>query len=383
MASLVKKRGKLRWRGRVMVHGRSKTKWFPDKTKASERAAVAWEQETLEEMEREVIEEQNQNTGFSVAEWTNEYLDESKSGNSVDTYKEKRAAFKRFAEFYEIDGNFPVADISKDMCRAFLKEQNDSRSGHAANKDRKNLVSAWTWGMENLTRWDVGTVNPFQAIKKFKEIRQPRYVPPVEDFWTVYDAVKDQQDKAMLLTLLHLAARRTEVFRLKRSDLDFQNQRARIWTRKRSGGMEYDWLPMTTELSEALSDWWKARMEMNMTKDQHVFVCLHESNATMDYYGKAFRQRRFFMERICRRAGVEHFTFHAIRHLTASILFHKGYSVSHIQLVLRHKSPTTTERYLKSLGLEMVRDALESLSRTKVVKLDEVRNEKRIADAKK
>ena len=186
----------------------------------------------------------------------------------------------------------------------------------------------------------------------------------------------------MLLTFLHLAARRREVFRLKRNDLDFKNQRARIWTRKRPGGMEYDWLPMTTELSDALSAWWKVRMEMDMTKDRHIFVSMHHNNRTMDYYGKPFRQRRFFMERICKRAGVETFTFHAIRHLTASILFHKGYSVSHIQLVLRHKSPTT-ERYLKSLGLEMVRDALESLSRTKVVKLDEVRNEKRIADAKK
>ena len=147
--------------------------------------------------------------------------------------------------------------------------------------------------------------------------------------------------------------------------------------------MESDWLPMTTELSEALSSWWKVRMAMNVTNDPHVFVCLHESNATMEYFGKPFRQRRSFMKRICKRAGVDHFTFHAIRHLTASILYHNGYSVSHIQLVLRHKNPTTTERYLKSLGLEMVRDALESLSRNKVVNLDKVRNEKSMVEGKK
>ena len=149
MASLVKKRGELRWRGRVMVRGHTKTKWFPDKTKASERAAVVWEQETLNEMETEVIEEQNQSTGFSIAEWTNEYLDEVKSRNSEQTYKEKRAAFKRFIDFHEMEGDFLVTDLTKDMCRAFLKEQNDSRSGYAANKDRKNLVAAWTWGMKN------------------------------------------------------------------------------------------------------------------------------------------------------------------------------------------------------------------------------------------
>jgi hypothetical protein len=39
-----------------------------------------------------------------------------------------------------------------------------------------------------------------------------------------------------------------------------------------------------------------------------------------------------------------------------------GYSVATIQALLRHKSPGTTERYLKTLGLEHVRDAVEGLS---------------------
>ena len=56
------------------------------------------------------------------------------------------------------------------------------------------------------------------------------------------------------------------------------------------------------------------------------------------------------------------FRFHAIRHLTASILYRLGQPVSVIQAILRHKSPNTTALYLKSLGLEETRGALESLS---------------------
>ena len=37
-------------------------------------------------------------------------------------------------------------------------------------------------------------------------------------------------------------------------------------------------------------------------------------------------------------------------------------SLSVIQTILRHKSPSTTERYLKSFGLENAREALENLS---------------------
>ena len=53
------------------------------------------------------------------------------------------------------------------------------------------------------------------------------------------------------------------------------------------------------------------------------------------------------------------FGFHSIWHLTASILYHKGYDLSVIQAILRPKSPTTTNRYLQSVGLENTRLALE------------------------
>ena len=71
------------------------------------------------------------------------------------------------------------------------------------------------------------------------------------------------------------------------------------------------------------------------------------------------------MGKLCGRAKVKRFGFHAIRHLSASILYSLGYEVAAIQAILRHKSPNTTERYLKSIGLERVREALEDLSREK------------------
>lgn len=65
------------------------------------------------------------------------------------------------------------------------------------------------------------------------------------------------------------------------------------------------------------------------------------------------------MKKICKRAGVEPFGFHAIRHLTASILFGKGHKLATIQAILRHESKTTTEKYLHSLGVDDVRIDLE------------------------
>ena len=71
------------------------------------------------------------------------------------------------------------------------------------------------------------------------------------------------------------------------------------------------------------------------------------------------------MSGLCEKAKVKRFGFHSIRQLTASILYNLGYEVAVMQAILRHKSPNTTERYLKTHGIEKVRDALENLSRKK------------------
>ena len=191
------------------------------------------------------------------------------------------------------------------------------------------------------------------------EVRHPRYVPPEEDFWRVYE-VAEGQDKTMIIAFLHLAARRGELFRLTLSDLDFENSRLRLWTRKRKDvTLECDWLPMTEELKDALQ-WW---LENRLLKDkEHVFLCIDDREHCHDRYGMPFLYRSQFMRRLCIRAGVKPFGFHAIRHLSASILYKAGYNVATIQVILRHKSPKTTEIYLKSLGLEDVREALEGLS---------------------
>ena len=55
---------------------------------------------------------------------------------------------------------------------------------------------------------------------------------------------------------------------------------------------------------------------------------------TGPYLGQPFTNRQHFMERLCKKAGVREFGFHAIRHLTASILYREGQPVAVIQSIL-------------------------------------------------
>ncbi|MFH1628744.1 MAG: site-specific integrase [Pseudomonadota bacterium] len=362
MPGLITKRGKRRWRASIMVGGKLRQKLYPDATKKLYREAVAWETEQKEKIEKRKIA----TVSWTILSWSDEYLDFAKDRFSKKTYKEKRAGFglllKKFHPYRAVSG------LEPSDCMSYLQWQYKSRSGHAANKQRKNLAAGWEWGRKYLKGFPQG-INPFRAVEKFPEVESPRYVPPEEDFWAVYDAT-DGQDKVILLTFLHLAARRGEVWGIKIEDLDFSRDLIRLWTHKRKGGKkEADWLPMTEELTNALTQWLRVRP----VEADYLFVCLDTIPCLADLYGKPFVTRQKFMGRLCKRAGVKPFGLHAIRHLTASTLYGKGYSLAHIQAVLRHQNPKTTERYLRKLGLEQVRQALnEGLRRpagTRVVRL--------------
>ena len=349
MPTLLNRRGKKRWRGSVMVSGVRSSKIFPDESKQSFREAVLWETEEKKRIEKGIVTA----CSLTVLRWAESYLDYSKESFVSDVYKEKRSVMARFIKF--IGAETPVESIELPKIMAYLRQNITERSGYASNKDRKNLSAAWEWGRKYMEEFPREKMNLFQLSERAKEIRKPRYVPPEEDFWKVYEQT-DGQDRVMLLCFLHLAARRKEIFDLKWSDIDFHRNQIRLWTSKRSqGDRECDLIPLTQDLRDELRSWWTERP----VKNEYVFVCLDETDFCRPYYGKPFTNRQHMMKRLCKLAGVKHFGFHGIRHLTASILYHKGIDTAVIQAILRHKSPTTTNRYLKTLGLEKAREALE------------------------
>ncbi len=175
------------------------------------------------------------------------------------------------------------------------------------------------------------------------DTRQPRL-----ETQTVVD-IATGQDRALLLDLFFLGARRGEVFRLKWDDIDFINNRVRLGTQKtRDGEMRYDWLPLAQELKTSLLGWKEKRPH----KTPWVFTVLEDTPSPYNHPGEPFKLRSQFMRKICAKAGVKPFGYHAIRHLHASILFNEGSELSTVQKQLRHTSPTTTVRYLRTLGYE-------------------------------
>ncbi len=246
------------------------------------------------------------------------------------------------AFFKKVDPTLTANNLNAGLVLSFLQDQADNRSGYSANKDRKNLVAAWNWGMKYL---GLPSPNPC-LVDRFPEKRHVRYVPSERDFWKVYECAETAQDSVMLLAYLHLAPRRSELFGLRWEDIDFGESKLRLYTRKtKDGSLEFDWLPLTDDLYNALLS------HKQNSNSQWVFP---DPATKLPYLF-----RRHWMKRLCSKAGVKHFGLHAIRHLTASMLAKANVSMIDIQAILRHKNLSTTERYIRRL--ETVRSALRVL----------------------
>ena len=229
MPSLIKKRGRKRWKGVVMVEGTRMEKLFPDNSMDTKRKAVLWEKETKEKLQLQLID----TACLTLLNWAEEYLDFSKEKHDIKTYKEKKGVFKQF--FISHDPAMPVKNMNPNKALKYLLKQKRSKSGNKSNKHRKNLATAWKWGRKYLTGFPEGMPNPFREVDKFSFEETKRYVPPEEDFWKVCDCAEGQ-DKVMLLTYFYLAARRAEVFNLTWEDVDLVNSKIRLATKKRKGG---------------------------------------------------------------------------------------------------------------------------------------------------
>lgn len=165
--------------------------------------------------------------------------------------------------------------------------------------DRKALTTAWKWGLAFVDGFPRDKPDPFLGCQRYVEIRTPRYIPPEEGFWKVYE-VALEREKALLNS----------------DDVDFARNTVTLSTRKtRTGTVKRDEMPMNRELRQTMLWLWENRQGSS----GHVFTCPVEP-----FLGQPCKAAIHVMRRLCSRADVKPFGFHAIRHLAATILAQEG-----------------------------------------------------------
>ena len=307
------------------------------KEKDAHHFEVQWKNATADEWKAE-----SQTRIICLHDWATEYLSYSETKHDKSkTYSEKRAAFKRLLEMY--DPNLPLEHMSLGKSLKYFQKQEKNRSGNAANRDRKNFIAAWNWGKKYIDVFPQHIANPF-LTDKMAEKRYPRYIPPLKDFWAVFNQAQGQ-DYIMLLCYLHTAARPGELFRLKWQDVDFDNAVIRLYTKKtKDGDVREDQLPMSQTLYDLLLQ------HKETAVNAWVFPNHTSGLPYIDRRTWRKKERWSWMKGLCEKACVRYFHLYAIRHLTPSILSELGAAPKTIQAVMRHTNFRTTEKYLHQMS---------------------------------
>lgn len=286
------------------------------------------------------VEEEKKKTGTDFLRLCREYLDYSEARHARKTFRYKAATVRNFLRHYAKTAWPGPTDIL-----SYLQKRAKTTSNNAFNADRKELYAMFAWGV----RYRLANSNPVGEVDRMGWRRPTRYIPPMEDINAVLLVAGVYRD--LLETCLYTLGRKSEILRLTWEDIDFERNTIRLWTRKRKDGSdEYDDIPMPGPLLQILE-----RRKRTQGKSPWVFPNPYSSSRS-DGSGR-FRQVSNVMLRLCRKAGVKPFGFHALRHHGASHLARRGVPLSVIQKLLRHKSPRTTELYLHTLSEDLRRGA--------------------------
>lgn len=157
----------------------------------------------------------------------------------------------------------------------------------------------------------------------------------------------------LVVMLLDTGARYGEVANIKWQAIDMENGTINLWRPKvRNESIVY----MTTRLKSILIRRWESR-----SSDEFVFT--NQKGQVRGYQAKGIRSA-------IKRAGIENFRIHDLRHTCASRLVQAGLSLYEVANVLGHTDISTTQIYAhlerKDVSAK-ARDVLESLQTRRVV----------------
>jgi integrase len=227
-------------------------------------------------------------------------------------------------------GSMNIKDIKKyhveDIFTKLLKQGYKTST---AVKNTKTLLSAI---LSFAVSRDILQSNPIYGLKLKTESTLKRVNDPLKEFNAVEDAINDlfadkPLHKAIMITALYTARRRSEIQNLKWSDINFQSK---TYTLRETKNGETPTFAMHVKAIEAI----KALPKIT----DYVFTNPDTREPYKDY--------RYLTDKIKQATGIKRYSMHYNRNLIASYLYAKGIHPNDISSFLGHTDFSTVLRYL-------------------------------------
>jgi integrase len=274
------------------------------------------------------------------------YLDVKKDykttlGEILDKYKEnyksqpsfknwKRFCLENFRDYFGEDTRLTnIRYVDLETYRNNLKQKptkNGSiRTVASVNREMSCLHHIFTKGVE----WDMIERNPFEKGKTLlikENNKRFRYLDQ-DEIDRLLKACINDYTKDIIVTVLNTGMRRQEVLGLKWD----QMQGEFIYLTKTKTDEDRQ-IPINDDLAELF----KSIRKRVQLRSEYVFC---------DKKGRAFKEIKTSFKAALRRAKINDFRFHDLRHTFASHFVMRGGTVKELQEILGHKTVAMTMRY--------------------------------------
>lgn len=177
-------------------------------------------------------------------------------------------------------------------------------------------------------KWGLIDKNPVSGVKMFPERTRERYLTE-EEIPELLNACEESQNeslKIIVFVALNTGMRLGEILNLRVADIDLQNMTINIEQSKTGKGT----VPISNCLGRALA-------EHLQEHDQYYLFC--------DNYGNPYKSLKNSFKTALKRAGIENFRFHDLRHTFASHLAMNGIEGRTLQELGRWQTPKMVMRY--------------------------------------
>lgn len=240
--------------------------------------------------------------------------------NRLKSYSKLCSLVKPLVKFF---GGKYLTEITANLICEYQNERIRDHQPTTVNKEVSFLRRMFNLAIQ----WELIYLNPVNKIKFFKEPQIRIRFLTIEECNRLLECCFGYLKK-IVLTALHTGMRKSEIFRLQWSNVDFNSNLIILDKTKNDRIRE---IPMSRVLREML---WE--LSTNKKKNDFVFS---------SKYGKPFVDIKKSFKTALIKAEIENFRFHDLRHTYASHLVMSGVDIMTVKELMGHKKIQTTLIY--------------------------------------
>lgn len=261
------------------------------------------------------------------------YYEYCRNNNKKSTYEKKIFNIQNLVTYF---GDIPISNITVEQIEEFKNQRLTQVSASTVNRDLSTLKHALNLAM----KWGYLEKSAAALISKFREpAGRIRFLSTEEADRLISKCSKEL--KPIVITALNTGMRLGEILGLDWEKIDLEKHLIKIFDTKNN---EFRVVPINETLYNVL-------VSMNGKKGK---VFLSRLGQPYSYIYVGFRSA-------LKKAEIERFTFHDLRHTFASWLAMKGVPLSTIGAILGHKTPQMTMRYAH-LSPDYLKESVELLT---------------------